>query len=67
MYVCICRRVTDKTIRQCVREGADSVEQVARMSRAGTDCGSCHEMIGDLVSDERRHLPMCQLLTQLAS
>jgi bacterioferritin-associated ferredoxin len=58
MYVCICRRVTDKTIRQCVQQGAECAEQVGRMCRAGTDCGNCLDQVDDLVADEKKRLPM---------
>lgn len=64
MYVCICRRVTDKTIRQCVRQGAGCAESVGKMCRAGTDCGNCLEQVEELVADEKRHLP---LLERIAS
>ena len=65
MYVCICRRVTDKTIRQCAREGACTVDEVGNMCRAGTDCGNCQDMIEDLIQEERPgHL---HVLQQLAS
>ncbi len=61
MYVCICRRVTDKTIRQCVHQGAECAEQVGRMCRAGTDCGNCTEMVEEVIADERRHLPVVRI------
>lgn len=61
MYVCICRRVSDKTIRQCIRDGAETVAEVGRACRAGTDCGNCQDMIDDLIDEEHRHLPVVQL------
>lgn len=41
MILCLCESVTDRTIRQAVREGADSMKAIACRTRAGTDCGSC--------------------------
>ena len=53
MLVCHCHRVNDRTIRQHVREGADSVRRVARASRAGTCCGGCKPLVAEVVADEK--------------
>ena len=41
MYVCICRAVTDTTIRRAVEEGVRTLPELSRETGAGTQCGSC--------------------------
>ena len=52
MLVCHCKRVCDRTIRECVERGARSVEEVGRACEAGTGCGGCHPTIRALVAGE---------------
>jgi bacterioferritin-associated ferredoxin len=65
MYVCLCKGVSDRTVKACIREGADTVSEVGRACGAGTDCGSCRGMIRDLLEEHeeeaaaaRVHLPV---------
>ena len=51
MIVCICRVVTDRTIRNVVAGGADTVEKVAAACRAGTSCGSCRGQISEIIAE----------------
>ncbi len=51
MIVCICRRVSDKTIRAAIAEGASSVDEVGAACRAGTGCGCCHEAIEEMLAE----------------
>lgn len=53
MIVCICRVVSDRTIRNVVAAGADSLDKVAAACRAGTGCGACREQIAELIEDCR--------------
>jgi assimilatory nitrate reductase electron transfer subunit len=39
--VCRCNAVTKAEIASCVEEGATSVDEVARATRATTGCGGC--------------------------
>ena len=41
MYVCLCRAVTDKAIKQAVENGADSFREVRDELDIGTCCGMC--------------------------
>ena len=50
MIVCHCQGVSDRSIRQAVREGARSVRQVARVCRAGRMCGGCRPVICEIIS-----------------
>jgi bacterioferritin-associated ferredoxin len=53
MIVCLCRRVSDRTIRAAIRDGAQTEEQVAEMCGAGTCCGGCVPTISELIDAER--------------
>jgi nitrite reductase (NADH) large subunit len=51
--VCSCNNVSAKTIRLKVRDdGLTSVAQVKACTRAGTGCGGCIPMVGDLLQAE---------------
>jgi len=63
MYVCLCMGVTDREIKDAVRDGACSVPEVMECTGAGTQCGSCRPSIHEVVSrcapgSGRRSLPM---------
>jgi assimilatory nitrate reductase electron transfer subunit len=47
--VCRCNGVTKKDIVTCWRAGADTIEEVARGTRATTGCGGCSEVVGGLL------------------
>ena len=51
MIVCLCKGVSDRTVRLAIAEGAKSVEAVGARCGAGTDCRSCRHAIQDLVDD----------------
>lgn len=41
MYVCLCRAVTDRQIRESVENGANSFREVREELDVGTCCGRC--------------------------
>lgn len=45
MIVCVCNSVSDSAIAQAIDEGASTVKEVARRTRAGTCCGTCRDSI----------------------
>lgn len=47
--ICNCNKVTESAIVQAIADGADSAEQVAEHTRAGTGCGSCKNDVARLV------------------
>lgn len=47
MIVCVCNSVSDAAIARAIDEGASSVKEVARRTRAGTCCGACRDSIRD--------------------
>jgi bacterioferritin-associated ferredoxin len=51
MYVCICAAVSDRQIKQAVREGACSLDQLACCLGVGTVCGCCREMAQEILRE----------------
>jgi bacterioferritin-associated ferredoxin len=41
MYVCVCRAVTEKNIRDAVRAGAHTMKDLREQLGVGEDCGCC--------------------------
>ena len=62
MYVCSCRGVTDRSIRNAINSGADTVEEIGRTCGAGTRCGGCWPVIDELVAGAERVGPYLTLL-----
>ena len=52
MLVCHCRAVCDRVIRQCIRDGARSTDEVGDACGAGTRCGGCRPTIEALLCGE---------------
>lgn len=57
LIVCHCQGVSDRSIRQAVREGARTVGQVSRACRAGRSCGGCRPAICEILSTEAVDAP----------
>ena len=53
MYVCICKAVTDHTIREEIKKGADSVKAIVHKLRVGTVCAKCIEEVRELLLEVR--------------
>lgn len=47
--VCNCNAVSKGAIRQCVLKGAKDAADVMRATRAGTGCGSCKNLVREIV------------------
>ena len=58
MIVCLCKGLTDKHVRDSIRRGAASVEDVGDDCGAGTGCGSCHGMIELMLADDGSATPI---------
>ncbi|MFI8361275.1 bacterioferritin-associated ferredoxin [Streptomyces sp. NPDC085612] len=41
VYVCSCFGITDKQVKEHAAAGACTPRQIASVTKAGTDCGSC--------------------------
>jgi bacterioferritin-associated ferredoxin len=58
MILCLCRGISERTVRMAVATGACSLDAVAARCGAGTDCGSCRRAIQDVVDGEAVPEPM---------
>ena len=41
MYICICKAVTDRQIRQAAEAGISNIKGLCMATQAGTCCGKC--------------------------
>ncbi len=49
MYICVCRAVTDKQIRQAVAEGASNLRALRAQLGVASQCGKCAQCAMGLV------------------
>jgi bacterioferritin-associated ferredoxin len=50
MYVCLCRRVTDRCVHAAIASGARDLETLTTTCRAGTGCGGCLASVASILS-----------------
>ena len=51
MYVCLCKAVTDKQIRDAVDNGVQNIDQLQDSCGAVTGCGRCREVAQELIEE----------------
>lgn len=51
MIVCICNNISDTQIREAIAAGASSLEDLQARMPIATDCGSCLNSVGDVLSE----------------
>jgi bacterioferritin-associated ferredoxin len=57
MILCLCKAVSERTVRLVIANGATSVDAVGMRCGAGTDCRSCRHAIKDMI-DDAQAVPM---------
>jgi bacterioferritin-associated ferredoxin len=62
VYVCSCFGITEKQVKEHADAGACTPRQIASVSKAGTDCGSCVRRIQGILG--RGACPRRELLEQ---
>lgn len=50
MLVCVCRGVSDREVREVLARGASTLRDVGRACGAGTDCGSCRDLLRSMLA-----------------
>jgi bacterioferritin-associated ferredoxin len=45
MIVCVCKAVSERAVGRAIAAGAETIEEVACATGAGSACGSCHDAI----------------------
>lgn len=56
MYVCVCRAVTEKNIRDAVQAGARSMKDLREQLGVSEDCGCCGSCAKQCLRDARNNL-----------
>ena len=49
VYVCACKRISDRTVEAAIASGADTVDEVGARCGAGIRCGGCHPYIQEVL------------------
>uniref|UniRef100_A0A486XH20 Bacterioferritin-associated ferredoxin n=1 Tax=Rheinheimera sp. BAL341 TaxID=1708203 RepID=A0A486XH20_9GAMM len=55
MYVCLCKAVSDKTIKQKVAEGVSTMRELKMCTGLGTQCGKCTCQAQQILHNELVH------------
>jgi bacterioferritin-associated ferredoxin len=50
MYVCVCRAISDRQIREVVNRGAESLDEVKAYLPVAGCCGSCEDTARELIT-----------------
>jgi len=64
MYVCICKAVTDRQIRQAVELGATSLADLKESLGVATGCGKCAQFARAILREELQPAPGLTFATQ---
>ncbi len=57
MYVCLCKAVTDRQIRESINGGASSFAEVRRSLGVSTQCGKCMQQAKLIVETATKKAP----------
>jgi bacterioferritin-associated ferredoxin len=63
MYVCICKSVTDRDIREAASRGARTLKDLRRELGVASDCGKCASCAREVLCETRgeaTHSPRLQ-------
>jgi bacterioferritin-associated ferredoxin len=55
MYVCLCNAVTERDVRECVRRGCGSLDELQVELGVGTCCGRCRPVAKEILDEARPH------------
>ncbi len=51
MYVCICRQITDREIRDTCQKGSNSFSELRERLGVASDCGKCGKLVVDIAEE----------------
>jgi bacterioferritin-associated ferredoxin len=51
LYICICNAVTEQALKDCARDGARSVDDLAAQLGVGAGCGRCRECASEMLRE----------------
>ena len=58
MYVCLCRGVSDKTVKKAIDEGCLSVAAVRDCTGAASQCCKCVTDIREMIDEGKTNQPL---------
>ncbi len=56
MYVCLCNSITDKAIRQSIKDGATTLIELRKDLGVGSRCGSCQCAAQEILDESQNGL-----------
>jgi bacterioferritin-associated ferredoxin len=51
MYICICNAITEREVRECVRGGCRSMDELSMELGVGTSCGRCRPVAKEILDE----------------
>ena len=54
MYVCVCKAVTDRQIKQAIDNGACTRRQLHQCTGSGSVCGKCTRQLREMLDENRQ-------------
>ncbi|HAS8352994.1 TPA: bacterioferritin-associated ferredoxin [Vibrio vulnificus] len=59
MYVCLCNAISDKAIRNAVRQNkVHSIGELRKIIPVGTECGKCIRHAKAVIAEEHMSVPV---------
>jgi bacterioferritin-associated ferredoxin len=53
MYICVCNAITEREVRDCVRSGCCSMDELSAALGVGTCCGRCRPVAKEILDEAR--------------
>ena len=53
MIVCLCEAVSDRKVKKLAKNGVDNLRDLARCCGAGSQCGTCHKDLHQILNKHR--------------
>jgi bacterioferritin-associated ferredoxin len=60
MYICVCKAVTDKQIKQAIENGVCTRRQLYQCTGVGDVCGKCSRDIKQMLDESQQQYPIMQ-------
>lgn len=60
MYVCVCKAVTDRQIKNAINDGVCTRKQLFQCFGVGGDCGKCSKHVKELLNQNSVKSPIMQ-------
>ncbi|MCB1168579.1 MAG: (2Fe-2S)-binding protein [Leptospiraceae bacterium] len=57
VFVCICKAVNDRAIRESMERGSETLEDLERDLGVGSSCGRCRAHAAAVLADHRQSMP----------